>query len=219
MLFVAEELGAAFRSISRRWRDRRVDLRLGISTAAGSDAVPLGRYLDSHGADPTSYSDLEALAATLPLNGNDVFFDVGCGRGRVACFMAGKGARKIVGIEIRDECVEQSRANASVVAPRGGAPIEIVRCDAAAIPSAVLDEGTVFYLFHPFGFRTLRDVVDGLGESLRRRPRGLTVAYCRPIHCWYLDDRPWLVADQRLYDSHRIMIWRSRPDYDYAGGL
>jgi cyclopropane fatty-acyl-phospholipid synthase-like methyltransferase len=182
---------------------------LGISTAARSEAFPGGRHLDAHACAPTSYLHLESLAAVLPLNGDDVFVDVGCGRGRVVCFMAAKGPRKIVGVELREDLAERSRANAAAVASRGGAPIEILRCDAAALPPAVVDEGTVFYLFHPFGPETLRDFVDGLGESLRRRPRSVAVVYNTPIHRGCLDGRGWLVEDFR---SDRIVIWRGGPD-------
>lgn len=215
------ELGVAFRTIVGKWRDSWEDFRLGISTITDYKPSPGGRHNDSHGYGPTPYAHLEALTSALSLNGDDVFFDIGCGRGRVACFMAGKGARKIVGIEIFDKFIEQARANASVVSSLGGAHIEILHCDAAAVPSDVIDEGTVFYMYSPFGFRTLRGFVDGLEESLRRRPRGLTVAYHTPTHEWYLDDRPWLVANRRLCISPMatICIWRSRPDYDYANGL
>jgi cyclopropane fatty-acyl-phospholipid synthase-like methyltransferase len=151
------------------------------------------------------------LAAFLALKDDDVFFDVGCGRGRVVCFMAAQGAGKIVGLEIIEEFVEQSKAHAAAVASRGGADIVILRCDAAAVPPAVIDEGTVFFLHSPFGFRTLRDFVDGVGESLRRRPRALTVVYYKPTHRWYLDDRPWLAEDPFL-SRFEIMVWRGRPD-------
>ncbi|MFI5361385.1 MAG: class I SAM-dependent methyltransferase [Elusimicrobiota bacterium] len=215
----ASEIGAASREtagrILRRWRDHGKDLREGIRADAIDKRVSVGGYAnslhgDSYGYEAASYRHLEALAAALPLGADDVFVDVGCGCGRVACFMAAQGVRKAVGIDVLDEFLERSRANASAVASRGGAPVEILRCDAAAMPAAVIDEGTVFFLFNPFGFRTLHDFVDGLGESLGRRPRRLTVAYFHPVHRWYLDDRPWLAEDARLSASHDIMIWNGR---------
>ena len=159
------------------------------------------------------------MAAHLRLGADDVFLDVGCGRGRAVCFMAEQGPRKAVGVEIRADLLEEARANALAVGRRLGRTIEIHGGAAAALPPALLDEVTVLFLFNPFGYRTLKALIDDLRRALRRSPRGVVIVYLSATHRWYIDDRPWLLEDSSLEKKHAVMIWRTRPGYDFSGAV
>lgn len=218
---------AAFRLVRDYYADLREDRRLGLAPTQPAGQVVMGAFApapgpaagvhaDSTGYEAASYRRLRAAAARLKLGPDDVFLDVGCGRGRAVFFMAAQGPRKAAGVEIRPDLVAQARANALTASRPPGTAIEIVEGDAAVLPAALLDEATVLFLFNPFGFRTLKSLVDDLRASLRRRPRRVVVVYLNAIHRWYLDDRPWLDEDAALDGEHRIMLWRSRPGYDYS---
>lgn len=221
-------LTASLRLLRRLWGEARRDRALGLSTLARTESVYLnalparvetGRYRDSSPSEPTDYARLEALARRLGLGTGDVFVDLGCGIGRAVCLMSHLGAGRCVGVEADEGLLERARANAAETERRTGRPVEIVHADAAELPASLLDEATVLYLFNPFGFRTLHDCVDRLRESLARRPRVVTVAYHAPVHRWYLDDRPWLAADERPGGPEGVAVWRSRAGYDYANGI
>jgi SAM-dependent methyltransferase len=216
---------AAWKLVLTRVRDWKADRRLGIRTAERVDFVyfgvytkgrsngngGLGRHGDSSSFQATDYERLGNLANYLRLGESDVFLDVGCGAGRTICFMAERGAGKCVGLDVSEELVSVARVNAAEASRRLGRPIEVHLCDAAEIPEKILDEATVLYLFNPFGFLTLRSMVDALQASLERRTRGVTVVYFYAQHRWYLDSKPWLKADEALTATQNMAIWRSRP--------
>lgn len=118
----------------------------------------------------------------------DVIYDIGAGKGRILCVFSRRKLKKCVGIELMEEYCEIARSNAQRVRGRRS-PIEI-RCEDAAI--ADMSDGTVYFLFNPFGFDTMRDVLANIEKSLGKNPRPIRIVYYNAAHRKAFDDCQWL---------------------------
>ncbi len=63
-------------------------------------------------------------------------------------------------------------------------PVEIVDSDAAVFEAK---EGTVFFMFNPFGKMTLEKVIKNIRQSLLTNPRKTHIAYYCPVYKDLLD--------------------------------
>ena len=108
----------------------------------------------------------------------DIFFDIGCGKGRVLALFSRCPIKKCVGIEIDPALGQVAEQNAASVRGRV-APIEI-RVENAA--DTDYGSGTIYFLFNPFGAATLSAVLAKINESLDKRPRKICVVYYNPLH-------------------------------------
>lgn len=174
----------------RRRRDDLIDKRLNIKTSYGSVAAEEYR---SKFDDPVEYDVVDYLLVRkfikpLTLTSDDVVFDIGCGTGRVVCLFARRTIKKCVGLELSTELVRAARTNAKRLKGRK-APIEIIVADAA---KADYSEGTVFYLFNPFGKATLAAMVERIRQSLDAHPRRIQIVYVTPNYEMVLRDCQWL---------------------------
>jgi SAM-dependent methyltransferase len=136
------------------------------------------KHEDNYGYDSPEYWYIRALARRLKLAREDVFYDMGCGMGRVLCLVARRQIRKCIGIELLEPLCQEARRNALRLRGRR-TPIEIICADAA---TADLSEGTVYYLYNPFGNGTLGDFLTNLDTSVSRNPRKVRVVYYNSVH-------------------------------------
>jgi len=165
------------------------------------------KHEDNLGYASPDYWYIRAMARRLKLAREDVFYDIGCGMGRVLCVVAGRRIRKCVGIELLEPLCEKARCNALRLRGRK-APIEIICADAA---TADLSEGTVYYLFNPFGEDTLRDFLANLETSISRDPRKVTVVYYNSAHESVLKESGWLNKSDEFntLSGLRVTFWKS----------
>ena len=138
----------------------------------------------------------------------DVVYDLGSGKGRILCVLARKRVRKCVGVELFEPLCEMARKNAARLRGRKS-PIEVI-CDDAA--KADLSEGTIYFMFNPFGPATMRDVIGNIHTSLLYNPRTITVVYYNALYEPVLEAGGWL---ERYYHFDtagglRVSFWRNR---------
>jgi len=169
-----EFIGSKAASLRNRLADRLIERRLNISTS-GRQEIDV--------ADAVSYSTFAywgifRVLDRMELTPQDVFVDLGCGKGRVVCSAATRPVRKVIGVDIDDRLCAQARDNANRMRSRQ-APIEIVN-----MPAQHLDfrNCTALFMFNPFGPGTLRGVLDALTASMRANPRTVRLAYVNPRH-------------------------------------
>lgn len=92
-------------------------------TAAGTPSDPamptwrgpfsrLARHADNLSYASPDYWYLGGLAKRLKLSREDVFYDIGCGMGRMLCVVARQRIRKCVGIELLEPLCEEAKRNA-----------------------------------------------------------------------------------------------------------
>jgi SAM-dependent methyltransferase len=187
------------------WCDRRLNIRteaVAEPTAGVREACPDAvRYV------ATPYEVIEELSSYL--GPEDVLVDIGCGKGRVLCVAAARATfRRAVGIELMRDLVEIARDNASRMRLR--TPVQVVQGSAAEVS---VDDGTVYFLFNPFGESTLGAVLENLRRSLEARPRQLRVFYRNPRFARLLEGADWLIPDAQAnerFARYETLCWRTR---------
>jgi hypothetical protein len=190
--------------------DEYWDRRLGVETfgyhpgsqTAGSDDLRV-HYT------PAPYSDIFSFLRLVNLSDTDVFADFGGGLGRAVFAASWLGAKRCIGVEI----VPALCRNASRNADR---EVEFV-CDSA--DSFWPTEATVLFMFHPFGEKTLRRVLQNIERDRGASPRReLRIIYMNPVYDHVLEQANWLEQISRTRGPRRWLssagkyeasIWRT----------
>lgn len=111
---------------------------------------------------------------------DDVFLDLGAGKGRVLLQAAcGYRFRRVIGVEISERLSEVARANVNRSRRPLRSEVEVVTADAASYE--IPDDVTVIYLYYPFVGETFQSVTRQITASLTRRPRRVRVIYALPF--------------------------------------
>ena len=203
--------------VTRVWR-RAVnafwEMRLGIATR--------GRYHPDFSGDDNiyygtqSYDETIQVLKQLRLGREDVFVDLGCGKGRVICLASRFALGGVIGVELSSELCQIARRNAQMMRGKR-TDILVHNINAEDFDYTV---GTVFYLFHPFGPRTMQNVLERMSDGLNRNPRQIRIVYSGPVHEDLFSRVGWLERYSRwTKHSHRfvheiVSFWRSKDTRD-----
>jgi len=147
---------------------------------------------------PTSYHVLRKLFAALPLQPDDSFMDIGCGRGRVLCLAALQPIARVSGVEIVQHHAEAAQRNLARLRGRKAQAFGVMAGSATDFDCS---GGTVFYMYNPFGGDLFASVVGRIGDSIRRGQRPAQVVYVNPVCRDVLDHSAWLQAPEVLYSD------------------
>jgi SAM-dependent methyltransferase len=171
----------AVRYACHRVAEHYGDWRMNIQTSRYVPRSELG-YADTSPNveyEATSYDALHSSFDRVPIRpGRSVCVDFGCGMGRAAIFAAGRGFRKVVGVEYSAELAEVALQNVRRAAKRLRCPVEIVNADAQWYP--VPDDADVIFMFNPFRDIVLANVIKNIHESIRRHPREIWIIFVTP---------------------------------------
>jgi predicted RNA methylase len=183
------------------------DKRLGVETSG--NLAPLKENISSNrdmfGYQPTFYGVLEKMIRSLHLTPEDVFVDLGCGKGRVVFFMSLKKLKKIIGVELDKKLIDIARKNL-VNFKANKTPIEFVNEDAAALDAK---EGTVFFMYNPFGFKTLEEALENIKKSLSDNPRKIRIVYYGdPNYINFIDRQDWLIQCKEIRRGS-CLVWQN----------
>ena len=190
------------RNTAEAIRDLMLDEKLGIETGQYISKEDRSLHKDMSPSVPTPYPVLREIFEYLLPGPTDTFIDIGCGKGR-AVFMAAEGnIKKAIGIELDGNIVAVARDNLRLL-KTPAVNVEFVRGDAA---SADLRDGTVFFMYNPFGYKTLSRVTDNIKSSLTDNPRKIRIAYYSPVHREIFDNEDWLKIEKVLDDVDTV-IW------------
>jgi SAM-dependent methyltransferase len=186
-------ISTAVHTFSSRVRDALVERRSGRKT---SGLVPIEALIENwrgcHDYFPTAYGELRTVLSELQIGPDDVFVDIGCGKGRVMLVAAQLPLRAVLGIEISpDLCAEARSTIASAKSELVCPDIRVIEADAArwTIPPDV----TLIYLYNPFHGDRLRSFFGGIRKSWECAPRVITIIYNNPSHFEPCEEHfPWL---------------------------
>jgi SAM-dependent methyltransferase len=195
----------------KAWRSKAYsafwEWRLGVDTSARD--VSFSERLDYNWYTTIGYREIFAVLRNLDLTSSDVFVDLGCGPGRVICCAAQFEIGEAVGVEVDERLAAIALCNAAGLRRKGCA----VRVENQPAETFDFAEGTVFYLFNPFGAATLAKVLDRLRNSLASDPRRARIAYVNPVHEGLLGAAEWLSCYERWERdtkvSYAVSFWRS----------
>lgn len=162
---------------ARRVPDLLIDRRLNVETAQEVRLVDLG-LSDRHRVNyqPAGWLDLRRTLDPAGICSDDVFLDLGSGKGRILLAAARYHFRRVIGVEISERLIGVARRNLETSRTRRlCGHIELVNADVTEF--RIPDEVTIVYLFNPFRGPVFEAVVAQLIASVDRRPRTVRVIY------------------------------------------
>lgn len=144
---------------------------------------------------PINWLDLQQIFSHYQISDQDIFLDLGCGKGR-ALFCAYKFPfKKIIGVEISPLLFNIAQKNLKKF-KHSQNRIKILHCDAQFF--MIPDDVTFIFLFNPFKKNVFLKVIDNIKESINRSPRTLRLIYCAPEHADLLSLEKDFKEDQTL---------------------
>jgi len=182
--------------MSERDWDRRLHIKtIGREDESNPDYAPY---------EPTPYAVLERLAKSGHIRRKDRLLDYGCGKGRVALFMASAVGCRATGIDHAQKLIDIALEN------RKGARLEdrVTFSCCRAEQYAPRDEN-VFFFFNPFSERIFGGVLRRLSRSWQESPRALTVICYYPSEA-YLQRLEAMPELKRLDDIDCNDLFSSR---------
>jgi SAM-dependent methyltransferase len=129
---------------------------------------------------PSGWLSLRSALLPSDVEPEEVFADIGCGKGRVV-YQAARiyPFKRVIGVELSSRLSEQARANLERHRRRWRCgDVEIVTAD--ALDWEIPDDLTFVYMFRPFTGRTFARFVERLIGSYDRSPRRVRILYVNP---------------------------------------
>ena len=160
------------------------------------------------------YRTIRAILNALRLGSGDIFVDLGCGKGRVLCCASMRKPARSIGIEYAPSLADSARNNAAALRA-GHSAIDVKTMEAQQFD---FTEGNVFYMFHPFGEHTMREVMNRLKDGLERSPRLIRIVYLNPVHADVLREYSWLIEYEHWAPGffrspeHQVCWFKNRAD-------
>lgn len=180
----------------RSVKHRLDDMFLGIDSAQDVGYDKLG-FDKSTGFPytPGNWKDLEGTLGNQ-VSSEDVFIDLGSGKGRIVYTAARNyNFKKVIGVEISKELCAIARRNIRKNLRRLICRnVEIVTTN--ILDYDIPDDVTIVYMFNPFGGTVFADTIGKLNKSLHRRPRVLRLIYRNPTMHQFLVQNGFRVERQ-----------------------
>jgi SAM-dependent methyltransferase len=169
--------------VSRRALRAQVGLlerRFGLETSAPVGRDELGLVGEQRHYEPAGWLTLRRVLRRAEVSKDDVFIDLGSGKGRVLLQAARYPFKRVIGVEISKSLNEIARKNVERSMPRLVCKnIELVTADLAEYE--VPDDVTVAFVYNPVRGELFSTLIDKLLASLDRRPRDLRLIYRIPL--------------------------------------
>lgn len=157
-----------FRIIANAYIDFSIQRRF----CGGTVQAVQNKLADAKATSNSNYDDIAIVFFTLlTIKPNDVIVDVGCGKGRVLNYLLYKGVtNKIIGVEINSEVALLTRNALSRFS------------NVSIIDSNINDtfptDGTIFYLYNPFGLNTILE----FSNKFKSLKTDFKIVYLSPTH-------------------------------------
>jgi SAM-dependent methyltransferase len=162
---------------SGRWRELTWRIRLRMHD------IDLRRVtLDELGLPPDraiGYSnsggpDLDAVLRALRIGRGAAVVDLGCGKGGALVTLARHPFRRVTGVDLSPELLRVAHENMN--------KMELDHVDLQCVDAVEFDfdDYDYLYLYNPFPCNVVQAVMGNLADSIRRRPRRVTIIYNTP---------------------------------------
>lgn len=152
--------------------------------------------------EPTPARAILDLIDHVGFTTEDVFYDLGAGLGQVAMLVQLLTGVQVKGVEIEPIFCTYAQQCAQAL---GIQTIDFIQRDARDVDYA---DGTIFYLFTPFGGALLQAVLDKLAAQARTRP----IRICTYGPCTrHVARQPWLHSlDSNTENEFKVAIFERR---------
>ena len=137
---------------------------------------------DSHSYDAAPFTMINWFISALPVNVQDYsFIDIGSGRGRVVSTVARYPFQNVIGIEYSLELHEDAKINVFDVSHqehRRCGSLDLICGD--AVEFDVPQTPCIFFMYNPFGGKTIQSFLKMLEQSYLENPRPIYIGYYNP---------------------------------------
>lgn len=120
--------------------------------------------------EPTPYAVLERLAGSGHVRRRQHLLDYGCGKGRVACFMAAVVGCRVTGVDHSAKLIEIARQNRRDSRTGDRVTLALGRAEQHEI-----GDEDVFFFFNPFSQKIFDGVLRRIARAWSERPRRMTI--------------------------------------------
>lgn len=165
--------------ITRAIKNIYYDIKMGGKILSGGVD---SRFKDA-GANMTSnsqYDELDEIFSKITVNFDDIFVDVGCGKGRVLNYWCHKYPHnKVYGVEIDPEI--------SALTAKRLKKFDNCTVISGSVLAKFPEDGTIFYLFNPFDEKILRE----FSATIKRAAQNgkcRTIIYVNCMHLNVFDE-------------------------------
>ena len=129
--------------------------------------------------EPTPYAVLQQLADSGYIKRRNHLLDYGCGKGRVAFFMASAIGCRVTSIDYSQKLIDIAKENRRAAALGDRVMLSCCRAEQFEI-----GDEDVFFFFNPFSEKVFEGVLRRLRRSRRANPRAMTVICYYPSEAY-----------------------------------
>jgi SAM-dependent methyltransferase len=194
---------------------RMFDALTGVSTARSQ--ITDGSLFVA-GGDNTAYAACQWLSVRSALtklspSDQDVFVDIGAGKGKAMLIAARLGYKRVLGVECDAGLATQARQNVDLARPRlKTLDLEVLNAD--ALTWSIPDDVSLVFLNCPFIGETFRQVATRIIDSYDQARRPLHLVYSKP---WEHD---WLLSTGRVtVVGVQPRFWPAQPGWWRTGNV
>jgi SAM-dependent methyltransferase len=186
------------------------DRLLGVSTTVDSEFCVDG---ENNPYDASQWLPIRRALRKLHPGTQDVFVDLGSGKGRVLLIAGQLPYGRVIGVDIDEglgRCAEENirRAAGHLRAAK------VMSVTASVLEWPIPDDLSVVFMFNPFMGETFRGAVEHILDSYDRNPRDLRIIYGIPA------EHDWLVSTGRVVvEDVTCFFWPSRPGWWRRGDV
>lgn len=186
-------------------QQRLFEARLGVRTSGHAYADDSGAVGDSAFYEGCQWLPLRRVLAELDAGPQDVFVDLGAGKGQALLVAATRQLDRVIGVDLMPDLSDAARRNLEAARPRLRCrEYEVVTADATRwhLP----DDVTIVFMYCPF-FGAVFDAAMGqVFASFDRRPRPLRILYAFP---W--EHNRLLATERVVVEAVHPAQWPARP--------
>ncbi len=157
--------------------------------------------IENHHYQGASYYILFKVFNLLPQElKNKTLIDYGCGKGRALFVAEDCGFKKLIGVDIAKELIDDAKNN-EVLYKKKNLDSQFRFEFEDATKYKIPNDADVFYFFNPFGKLILQDVITNIKVSVKEHPR------C--VYCVYLNPLFRNIFEENGFEIHaKIKSWR-----------
>ena len=206
LMVIVRHYYGLFLHVKERILEQRQEKLLGIKTCGlyrKKEDVSL--FGDETIYAPLKYSELLKMIEYLKVKESDIFFDLGCGSGRVIFALACHKIKKAIGVELRKTLVDRALTNQQAFSG-DSSKVSIIHQDVATLE---LSDGTIIYTMGSLGWKTTEKMLESLKDDLQKNPRRIRVIVYELDRAHVIYERcDWLNHNDSINDTV-LEVWEN----------
>lgn len=195
--------------------DKERDRLLGVKTSGMREWLTQSSHYNRYEATP--YSALDALTNAYEFKQGDEVVDFGCGKGRLAFYLADRFRTSVVGIEMNGQLCQEALENKARFLAKKSRQDVFIRFTCCRAEEYQIEPGqTKFYFFNPFSIQVFMTVVTRILRATQGQETDIILYYPTDDYIQFLLTRtPFELLEEvkvsGLYEedsNERFLIFR-----------